>query len=140
MTIKEANNRLEKIDNDIEYWLSEKEDIISRIGVGAVDPTKEVVAGGKRTDRYLEHMINDKPIVEIDEILDGLYSKKRRLELYIENELHRLGKYREVEQLIIYYKEQCTEKYTWLQISQKVYYSPAQCRNIYKKWKRERDV
>ena len=28
MTIKEANNKLEKIDNDIEYWLKEKERVM----------------------------------------------------------------------------------------------------------------
>ena len=137
MTIKEANNKLEKIDNDIEYWLNEKELLISSVQPKAMDTTKEVVSGGKRVDRFAKYVIDIEPI---DKMLNRLYGQKRNLEEYIEKELHRLGKYREVEQLIVYYKEQCLENYTWVQISQRVYYSPAQCRNIYKKWKRERNI
>lgn len=139
MTIKEANNKLEKIDNDIEYWLKEKEIELSNVLPKAVDITKERVAGGKREDRFfkyaeaLEHK-------KIDDKLDKLYAKKRNLEDFIEKELRRLKKYREVEQLIVYYKEQCLENYTWEQISQKVFYSKAQCKKIYQKWKGKRDV
>lgn len=139
MTIKEANNKLEKIDNDIEYWLKEKEIELSNVLPKAVDITKERVAGGKREDRFfkyaeaLEHK-------KIDDKLDKLYAQKRNIEDYIEKELHRLGKYREVEQLIVYYKEQSVENFTWNQIAQRVYYSPAQCRNIYRKWKKERNI
>ena len=139
MTIKEANNKLEKIDNDIEYWLKEKEIELSNVLPKAVDITKERVAGGKREDRFfkyaeaLEHK-------KIDDKLDKLYAQKRNIEDYIEKELHRLGKYREVEQLIVYYKEQSIENFTWNQIAQRVYYSKEQCQSIYKKWKKERNI
>lgn len=136
MTIKEANNKLEKIDNEIEYYLKQKELEIAKIMPKAVDTTKEIVSGGKRVERYSKYVIE---IDEIDKELDILYADKKNLEEYIEKELHRLGKYREVEQLIVYYKEQCLENFTWNQIAQRVYYSPAQCRNIYRKWKKERN-
>ena len=55
MTIKEANNKLEKIDNDIEYWLKEKEIELSNVLPKAVDITKERVAGGKREDRFFKY-------------------------------------------------------------------------------------
>ena len=102
-----------------------------------MDTTKESVQGGKRIDRFAKYVIE---VDYIDEKLDKLYAKKKNLEEYIENELHRLGKYREVEQLIVYYKEQCQENYTWQQIAQRVYYSKEQCQRIYKKWKKERDI
>lgn len=137
MTIKEANNKLEKIDNDIEYYLKQKEIEISNVMPKAVDTTKEIVKSGKRVDRFSQYAIE---IEEIDRELDKLYADKKNLENYIEKELHRLGKYREVEQLIVYYKEQCIENFTWNQIAQRVYYSPAQCRNIYRKWKKERNI
>ncbi len=137
MTIKEANNKLEKIDNDINYWLKEKEIELTKVLPKAVDTTKEPVKGGKRVDRFAEYVIEIKPI---DKELDKLYAKKRNLEDYIEKELHRLGKYREVEQLIIYYKEQCLENFTWQQIAQRVYYSKEQCQRIYKRWKKERNI
>lgn len=140
MTIKEANNKLEKIDNDINYWLNEKEIVLANIGPSAIDTTRESVIGGRRIDRFTNHVINDKDLIEIDKELDKLYAKKRNLENYIERELHRLGKYREVEQLIVYYKEQCLENLTWNQIAQKVHYSKEQCQRIYKKWKKVRNI
>ena len=52
MTIKEANNKLEKIDNDIEYWLKEKEIELSNVLPKAVDITKERVAGRINTSVF----------------------------------------------------------------------------------------
>lgn len=139
MTIKEANNKLEKIDNDINYWLAEKEIELSKVLPKATDIKQERVSGGTRVDKFLKYA-EAMEVKQIDEKLDKLYAQKKNLEDYIEKELHRLNKYREVEQLIVYYKEQCTENYTWVQISQRVYYSKEQCQRIYKKWKKERSI
>ncbi len=137
MTIKEANNKLEQIDNKIEYWLKEKELELSKVLPKATDVTSERVSGGKRVDKFYNFIVEIEPI---DKELDLLYAKKKNLEDYIEKELHRLNKYREFEQLIVYYKEQCLESYTWNQIAQKVFYSKEQCQRIYKKWKGKRDI
>ncbi len=139
MTIKEAKNKLERVDNQIEYWLKEKELELGNVLPQAVNTSTERVNGGKRVDKFAAYVValEDK---EIDFNLDKLYAKKRNLEDFIEKELRRLKKYREVEQLIVYYKEQCLENYTWEQISQKVFYSKAQCKKIYQKWKGKRDV
>ena len=139
MTIKEANNKLEKIDNDINYWLTEKEIELSKVLPKATDTTQERVSGGTRVDKFMKYA-EALEVKQIDEKLDKLYAQKKNLEDYIEKELHRLNKYREVEQLIVYYKEQCIENYTWVQISQRVYYSKEQCQRIYKKWKKERSI
>ena len=137
MNLKEASNEIEKIDNEIEYWLNEKEIVIGKVLPGALDTSNEVVTGGTRTDKFLNYIMKNE---KIDYELDKLYAQKNNLESYVENELHRLGKYKEVEKLIIYYKEQCLENYTWEEISRKTHYSKTQCRNIYRKWKRQRDV
>ncbi len=137
MTIKEANNKLEKINNDIDYWIDEKIIATSNVEPKAVDTTKEAVTSGNRTDRYANYVIVVEPI---DRELDRLYAIKKNLETYIEKELHRLGKYRKVEQLIIYYKEQCLEDYTWEEIGRKVYMNKDNCRKIYRKWKGKRNV
>ena len=137
MTIKEANNKLEKIDNDIEYYLKQKEIEISNVMPKAVDTTKEIVKSGKRVDKFSQYAIE---IEEIDRELDKLYADKKNLENYIEKELHRLGKYREVEQLIVYYKEQCIEEYTWEEIGRKVYMHKDNCRKIYRKFKKGRNI
>lgn len=139
MNLKEARKELEKIDNDINYWLREKELEFVKTQPGAVDTTKEIVSGGKRVDRFLKYAISVEN-KKIDKELDKLYAKKQNLEEYVEKELHRLGKYREVEQLIVYYKEQCLEEYTWVNISQRVFLSVSQCKKIYKRFKEKRDI
>ena len=138
MTILEANKQIEKIDNELEYWINKKELILqAAIYPPAPDSTVERTDGGKRVDRY---RYLDYSIDEIDPEIDRLYKEKKILEEYIEKELIRLGKYNEVEQLIVFYKEQTTENYTWYQISQRVHYSTTQCRRIYKKFKKQRDI
>lgn len=139
MTIKEANSKLEKVDNDIEYWLQEKERLFIQTQPAAVNYEKEVVSGGKRVDRFLKYEISLEE-KKINEELDKLYAEKIILENYIDKELKRLHKYSEIEQLIIYYKEQSFQKYTWQQISQKVHYSVIQCKRIYKRFKQKRDI
>lgn len=137
MTIKEANNKIEKIDNDIEYYLSKKEREFAKTQPQSIKIKNTITNGGKRVDKFSKYVIS---IKEIDEILDDLYADKKVLEEYIEKELIRLNKYSEVEQLIIYYKEQSLENLTWVEISRKVHYSITQCRRIYRKWKGERNV
>ena len=137
MTIKEANNKVEKIDNDIEYYLKKKEKEFAKTQPQAVKIKDIVTTGGKRVDKFSKYVIS---IKEIDNILDDLYSEKRILEEYIEKELIRLNKYSEVEQLIVYYKEQNLENLTWVQISMRVHYSVRQCKRIYRNFVQKRDV
>ena len=137
MTLKEANKEIERIDNELEFWLNKKAFILESTIYPSKPITGERVDGGKREDRY-KHL--DYAIDEIDPEIEKLYKEKRLYEDYIDKELIRLGKYNEVEQLIIFYKEQTTEQYTWLQISQRVHYSESQCRRIYRKWKKQRNV
>lgn len=137
MTLKEANKEIERIDNELEFWLNKKAFILESTIYPSKPITAERVDGGKREDRY-KHL--DYAIDEIDPEIEKLYKEKRLYEDYIEKELIRLGKYNEVEQLIIFYKEQTTTEYTWEQISQRVHYSITQCRRIYRKWKKQREI
>lgn len=137
MTLKEAKKEIERIDNELEFWLNKKAFILESTIYPSKPITGERVDGGKREDRY-KHL--DYAIDEIDPEIEKLYKEKRIYEDYIEKELTRLGKYNEVEQLIIFYKEQTTTEYTWEQISQRVHYSVTQCRRIYRKWKKQRSI
>lgn len=137
MTIKEANNQINKIDNEIEYYLKKKELEMAKMMPQATKYDKTLVDGGKREDKYANYVVKNELI---DKTIDKLYDDKRLLEDFIEKELIRLKKYDEVMQLIVYYKEQCLEKLTWQQISNRVHYSVTQCRNIYRKWKKQRDI
>ena len=137
MTIKEANNQINKLDNEIEYYLKKKELETRKLMPQATRYDKILVDGGKRVDKYANYVIKSEII---DKELDNLFQAKRLLEDFVEKELIRLNKYDEVLQLIVYYKEQCFEKLTWQQISNRVHYSVAQCRNLYRKYKKKRDI
>lgn len=136
MTIIEANKEIERIDNQLDLLLTKKQIIIEST-IYPKSGTGERVQGGKKEDKY-KHL--DYAIDTIEPEIELLYKEKKVYEEFIEKELHRLGKYNEVEQLIIFYKEQTTENYTWEQISQRVHYSVTQCRRIYRKWKKQRGI
>lgn len=136
MTILEANKEIERIDNELDLLLTKKQRILESTIYPKV-PIGERVEGGKRADKYA-HL--DYAIDTIDPEIEELYKDKKMYEDYIEKELIRLGKYNEIEQLVVFYKEQTTTPYTWTEISQKVHYSKTQCRRIYRKWNEQRMI
>lgn len=138
MNLKKANNQIERIDNNINYWLNKKELEIAKIMPQAVDFNKEVVKTSRiETNKFLYYASK---VENIDLELDFLYKEKEILLEYIEKELKRLNKYSDVEKLIVYYKEESLEKYTWSRIAKLVHYSETQCRRIYRKYKKQRNI
>ena len=117
MNLKEANKQLEKLENDYDYYLKEKEEILSLVMPVATDIRKEKVDGGKRSDRLLEYA-EKMDIKKIDETLNYIFKKKQNLINWIENELKIMFKYGEVEAIII----------------------QSFCRNVYRKYKKKRDI
>ena len=91
---------------------------------------------------YLRHKRNQElfAYLEINETLDYIHARKLNLMNWIENELRILGKYNEVEQLIVFYKEIDTKLHTWVEISRLVHYSETQCRRIYRNYKHIRSI
>lgn len=141
LDIREAKNRVNRIDNLLEYYLGKKERELNKILPKSANLNIELVEGGSREDRY----INYASVCEkYDPIINELYEEKFALEQFIEKELKRLNQYDEVEQLIVYYKEIYTpqkklEK-TWDWIAGQVHYSKTQCRRIYREYKKKRNI
>lgn len=135
MDLKSANKELEQLENEYEYWYSQKEIAKNLIIPKSVDIKLERVDGGKREDRLLKYveLLDDK---KIDETLEYIFKRKQNLMNWMDNELKILGKYGELEKLIVYYKE--LESLSWLQISQKVHYSVSHCKRIYRIYKNQR--
>ena len=145
MTLKEANRKLEQFENDYNYWLNEKEKLLSLISPKATDIRQEVVDGGKREDRLLKYAeLEDEK--QINNTLDYIQSRKLNLIEWIENELKILMKYGEVESVIIQLKEKgklvngVYEQLTWDEISAEVHWSKSFCRNVYRKYKHKRYI
>lgn len=138
MTLKEANFQVEQLENQYEYYLNEKASLEGLVLPRSMDIKPEKVDGGKLEDN-LSKYIELKDIKQIDEMLAYIHAKKQNLLTWIENELKILGKYDQVEQLVVYYKEIDTRKLSWIEISTLVHYSVSQCKRIYRRYKKLRD-
>lgn len=139
MTLKEVNYEVERLTNQLNKLLNEKESLESIVGLHSTSYDKIIVDGGKVVDKMLEYQIL-KEINQLDFHIQIIQEKIKNSMDWIDNELKILKKYDKIEQLIIYYKEIDTKNYTWYQISSKVNYSMSQCKRIYSRYKKKRNV
>lgn len=124
MKIKDATNRINKINNQIEYLLAIKE-----------------LTELKRIDSdYLTNGEYHNTYSKIDKDIDDLYEQRQYLENFIDEELRRNDLYDDLLKEIIYYKEIDTEKHTWNEIANLVNFSEVYCRKLYSKYKGKRNV
>lgn len=148
MNLKEANKELEKLENEYNYWLREKEQLLVLLGPRSTDIREERVDGGKRVDRLYKYIeLEDER--KINATLDYIAKRKENLLKWINTELEILQKYGEVESAIIQLKEngivrdKNTNKYremTWEEIANQVHWSRSFCRNVYRNYKKKRDI
>lgn len=148
MTLKEAREKLEHLDNDLELLLNEKEVLFNKTQPTAIKYDKESIMGGKRENRYENYLISVEE-KEFDSKIDDIYTRKRLYENWITNELKILEKYNELEQLIIHFKEDTiihcpytkkSREMTWQEIADKVFYSKDYCRRVYRNYLRKREI
>ena len=139
MTLKEVNYEVERLTNQLNKLLNEKESLESIVGLHSTSYDKIIVDGGKVVDKMLEYQIL-KEMNQLDFHIQIIQEKIKNNMDWIDNELKLLKKYDKIEQLIIYYKEIDTKNYTWYQISSKVNYSMSQCKRIYSRYKKKRNV
>lgn len=148
MTLKEANKELEQLNNEYNYWLKEKEIAQSIVMPKSPNTTAERVDGGKRIDKMLKYIeiIEDK---QIDKTLDYIQKRKENLLNWLDEELKRLNKYGETEKVIVQLKENTTikDKYTkeqryltWEEIGERAHYDKDYCRQVYRLYKKKRDI
>lgn len=142
-TLKDAHREIEKIDNDIEKLLRDKEAKFTKTQPQAVDPSAIRTKGCKREDKFFQYASYEE-LKMIDEQLDVLYTLKNNCLTWIEKELKILGKYNDLEKEVIYYKEEYIPKTpfekTWNFISSRVHASESTCKRIYRKYKNQRNI
>lgn len=142
VTLKEANFEVKKLTNELKRLLREKELLEIMILPKSTNLDKIVVDGGipvNLIEKYAE-LTELKKWKNLDKKIITTQDKIKNNMDWIDEELKILEKYDKVEQLIVYYKEVATRDYTWFDISNLVHYSESQCRRIYKKYKRKRDI
>ena len=142
MTLKEANYEVERLTNDLNRLLKEKELLETMILPKSINLDKILVDGGQLSN-IIEKYAELKELEKWKNLDRRILENQEKIKNYmdwIDNELRILKKYDKVEQLIVYYKEIDTKEYTWKSISQLVHYSEPQCRRIYKKYKKKREI
>lgn len=136
MNLETANNRILKIESEIENLLNKKEMEEVKAMPSAMKLKLDVVTSSRiENNKFLYYAFNNE---KYDSELDLLYKEKEILVTFINKELKRLHKYKEKEELIIYLRENKLEKFTWEQIAIKVQLSKTQCRTIYRLYKNKR--
>jgi hypothetical protein len=142
MTLKEANYEVERLTNDLNRLLKEKEILETLILPKGINLDKILVDGG-RVSNIIEKYAELKELEKWKNLDRRILENQERIKNYmdwIDNELRILKKYDKVEQLIVYYKEIDTKEYTWANISAMVHYSERQCKRIYSRYKNRRNI
>ncbi len=138
MNLSIANNRVIEIEKDINNLLNKKELEEVKVLPRSSQIKADIVTSSRvENNKFLYYAFNND---KYDTELDFLYKEKEILVTFINSELKRLKQYKEKEELIIFYRENNLQKYTWDEISIMVRLSKTQCRTIYRLYKKKRDI
>lgn len=131
MTLKEAKKELERLDNELDRLLKDKEIALIKAGYNSPSIKEVNVQSKKIEDRFLKYVIK---IEKIDKEIELVYQQKENIDKWITNELKILEKYDDTVGLIIYMRD--AEEKTWEEISKKVCFTTSWCRKLYLKHKK----
>lgn len=134
MNIVKAKSLIKHLENNLRLKLEMKELNFIRTQPNATKVDSERVSGGTREDKYANYVIKDD---KLDSQIDLIQNQIKILEEYITNELKRLDEYDEWEQKVIYMRE---SGINWLKIACSVPFSQTTCRNIYRRYKKQRNI
>lgn len=138
MNLKIASNKSIELEKELEDLLNKKEVKLSNVLPQSSKIKKDVVYESRiEKNKFLHYVYS---VDDIDSQIDFIYEEIKLLNEFIFKELKKLKKYKKIEDLIIYYKNNPTKKYTWKQISEEVNYSQTQCREIYRRFKQKRFI
>ena len=133
LTIREARNAIESLENELDLYLTQKKINFQKTQPGAV-ALKEVVTSKSNNifDRFTHYVIKDEIY---DTKIYGLQESILSYQEYIIKEMKRISKNGGSE-LIVYLRDE--ERLPWKQICKVTHYSDKQVRRIYKKGKDDR--
>jgi len=130
MTILEANEKIEHLENQIKYYQEKRVEIFSKTQPQATKFDSDRVSGGIRRNKLEQYAIE---MEDIETNMRDCNSEIHHLMNFIDNELKTIGKYDPLAQDII----RCRNEYhlTWDKTSKRVGYCKRQCERIYDKYK-----
>lgn len=135
MTIREAEIKLKSKQNELDYWIEQKNIALESVGIKAISYNSERVEGGTRVDKF-KHL--DNSIDNIDPIINKLNKEIINLENYIDNQLKLIGEYEPLKAKIIKLREEYHMK--WDDIAEATHYSTPHCKRVYKDYLNKRYI
>lgn len=139
MNLEDIYNQLEKLENDLEYYINRLEEIKSLVMPQGTSFDKVLVDGRKHTDKILKYVeMEDK--LQLEATIKYIKDKINHLNTLKEKEIERLAKYGEYVKVVVLLKEkEFIKEYngkkrhlTWNEIADKVYCSRRTAINWYK--------
>lgn len=137
MNIREANKKIKELENDYEFYLREKENLLSLVLPKSAGIKSDVVEGGTRINK-LERYVEIEEEKQINATLNYIFAKKQNLEKWVERELKIIGQYEPLKAKVILLRDE--KHMTWSQIALATAYSESQVRRIYKRYTSKRDI
>lgn len=131
MTIREAKNDLERINNELELYLEKKQINFEKTQPQASKFKDVILSTGFVNDKFLHYVIKDE---NLDSKIIALQKEKNAIENFIIKEMERILKNKGNE-YIVYLRDEL--KFSWEKISRYTNYSLRQCHYLYKKTKQK---
>lgn len=139
MNLEDIYNQLEKLENDLEYYINRLEEIKSLVMPQGTSFDKILVDGGKHTDKVLKY-VETEDRLQLETTIKYIKDKINHLNNLKEKEIERLAKYGEYVKVVVLLKEkEFIKEYngkkrhlTWNEIADKVYCSRRTAINWYK--------
>lgn len=137
MSLKEAQEILDSIEIDLILVKEIKDYLFSKTQPGSIEYSFDKITSISKQDKFLDY-VEKLEQKGIDEKLKDLLTRKQIVEKWLNAELEQLKQSKQIEQLVVYYRECVLVKengtkrqMTWEEISKKIYYSPDYCKHIY---------
>lgn len=131
MTIREAKNDLERINNELELYLEKKQINFEKTQPQASKFKDVILPTGFVNNKFLHYVIKDE---NLDSKIIALQKEKNAIENFIINEMERILKNKGNE-YIVYLRDEM--KLSWDKICRRTDYSLRQCHYLYKQAKQK---
>lgn len=131
MTIREAKNDLERINNELELYLEKKQINFEKTQPQASKFKDIITSGGFVNDKFLHYIIKDE---NLDSTIIALQKEAVAIQDFIVKEMERILK-NKGDEYIVYLRDE--KGLSWNKIARYTNYSLRQCHYLYNDAKRK---
>lgn len=126
MTIREARNEIEKLDNELELYLEKKKINFNKTQPASIKYQDIVSHSSIPIDKFTHYVIRD---IELDDKINNILEERNAIEKFIIQEMKRISNSPDMTEQIKFYRDEL--KMGWEEIARVVHYSSRQVIRIY---------